>query len=65
MPDCIRTANLKRTITNVRDVDFRKVHISMEMQKAWLMQRKRQSILFQSLAERNMNTLSFMMLRVI
>ena len=27
-------------------------------------QRKRQSILFQSLVERNMNTLSFMMLRV-
>ena len=64
MPDSTKTADLRAITENVWSVDFQREHTSMGMQKAWLMQRKRQSILFLSLVARNMNTLSFMMLRV-
>ena len=60
----IRIASLRPTIKSVKHVAFQKAHTSMEMQRVLQKRRKRQSILFQSLVERNMNTLSFMMLRV-
>lgn len=59
-----RIASLRPTIKSVKHVAFQKAHTSMEMQRVLQKRRKRQSILFQSLVERNMNTLSFMMLRV-
>ena len=64
MPGFKKIASLKQIIRSVKPVDFQRAHTSMEMQRAQQKQRKRQSILFQSLKERNMNTLSFMMLRV-
>lgn len=46
---------------NVRNADFQRAHISMEMPEAWQMQRKRQNTSFHCLRERDMSILSFMM----
>lgn len=60
MPGFIRTASLKRTIRNVRNADFQREHISMEMPEAWQMQRKRQNTSFPCLRERDTSIRSFM-----
>ncbi len=40
MPDFIRIASLNQTIRNVRNADFQRAHISMEMPEAWQMPRR-------------------------
>lgn len=57
----IRIASLNQTIRNVRNADFQRAHISMEMPEAWQMPRRRQNTSFHCLRERDMSILSFMM----
>ena len=56
-----KDSQFESTIRNVRNADFQRAHISMEMPEAWQMPRRRQNTSFHCLRERDMSILSFMM----